>query len=116
MNTHSSVVLVFKHDGLGSNADAELSAQLAEKLLVVVDDSELQPAAVCFYTEGVKLCCQGSQVLRLLRRLEARKIPLLLCRTSLESLELTDQVEVGIVAGMKELLEAMWSADSVLYL
>jgi hypothetical protein len=33
-----------------------------------------------------------------------------------KTLELEDKVEVGIIGGMTDILEAMWSADSVLYL
>jgi hypothetical protein len=116
MDVEKSVVLIFKHNGMGISEHPELSGRLAETLLTLIDDAALKPTAICFYTEGVRLCCEGSSVLRLLRRLEAQKIPLILCGTCVKALELEDQVEVGIIGGMTDILEAMWSADSVLYL
>lgn len=115
MELKKDVVLVFKSAGMGVSDHAELPSKLAETLLGLLDESELKPAAVCFYTEGVRLCCEGSNVLRLLRRLEAKKVPLILCGTCLDTLGLNDQVEVGIIGGMADILEAMWRADTVLY-
>lgn len=116
MDTEKSVVLVFNQNGMGISMHPELPLQLAETLLSILDDSGLKPSALCFYTDGVRLCCEGSSVLRLLRRIEAKKIPLILCGTCVKTLELADQVEVGIIGGMTDILEAMWSADTVLYL
>ena len=116
MDINKNVVLVFKQNGMGISEHPDLPSQLSRTLLTLIDDAELKPAAICFYTDGVRLCCRGSQVLSILRRLEARKIPLILCGTCLKTFELEDQVAVGIVGGMTDILEAMWSADSVLYL
>jgi hypothetical protein len=115
MTKEKSIVMVFKQNGMGVSEHPELPGTLAKTLLALIDESELKPAALCFYGDGVQLCCEGSPVLRLLRRLEARKIPLILCGTCVEALELGEKVEVGIMGGMTDILEAMWSADSVLY-
>jgi hypothetical protein len=116
MQANKSVVLVFKQNGMGTSEHPDLPSLLVETLLSLLDDSGLSPAALCFYTDGVRLCCKGSNVLRLLRRIEAKRIPLILCGTCVKTLELEDKVEVGIIGGMTDILEAMWSADSVLYL
>jgi hypothetical protein len=116
MDTKKTVVLVFNQNGMGASEHPVLPMQLVETLLSLLDGSELKPAALCFYTDGVRLCCEGSNVLRLLRRIEAKKIPLILCGTCVKTLELEDHVEVGIIGGMTDILEAMWSADSVLYI
>lgn len=116
MNREKFVVLVFRENGMGTSEHPDLPSKLAEILLSLLDDSGLEPAALCFYTDGVRLCCRGSNVLRLLRRIEAKKVPLILCGTCVKTLELEDKVEVGIMGGMTDILEAMWSADSVLYI
>jgi hypothetical protein len=116
METEKTVVLVVKQNGIGVSEHPDLPSKLAETLLALLDESDLIPAALCFYTDGVRLCCTGSNVLRLLRRLEAKKIPLILCGTCVRTLDLEDQVEVGIIGGMTDILDVMWSADSVLYL
>jgi hypothetical protein len=116
MDTNKSIVIVFKQDGMGSSDHPDLPSRLAETLLTLLDEADFRTAAICFYTEGVRLCCSGSNVLRLLRRLEAKRVALILCGTCLDTFGLRDQVEVGIIGSMKDILEAMWRADSVLYL
>jgi hypothetical protein len=116
MDSDKSVVLAFNKNGMGVSEHPELQTKLAETLLSLLDETAIIPAALCFYTDGVRLCCEGSSVLRLLRRLEAKKIPLILCENSVKTLDLEDKVEVGIISGMTDILEAMWSADSVLTL
>ena len=41
---------------------------------------------------------------------------LVVCKTCLDYLGLTDQVRVGIVGGMTDIIAAMWEADSVVTL
>ena len=101
---------------MGVSEHPELQTKLVETLLSLLDESAIIPAALCFYTDGVRLCCEGSSVLHLLRRLEAKKFQLILCGISVKALNLEDKVEVGIIGGMTDILEAMWSADSVLSL
>ena len=72
-STPKEVVVVFKSDGMGSSAAAqELREVLARKFLGLLDDSDTLPAAICFYTDGVKLVCEASPVLAELRALEAK--------------------------------------------
>ena len=70
------------------------------------------PSQICFYTDGVKLCMTGSPVLDELRALDARGVELVLCSTCVETFGLRDQVAVGIVGGMGDIIEAITSADN----
>jgi len=88
----------------------------AETRLSLLDVSDLAPSFPCFYTAGVRLCCNDSNVFKLLRRLEANQVLLILCGTCLDTLELRDLVDVDLDGGMTELCEAAWRADSVLNL
>jgi len=72
--------------------------------------------AICFYTEGVRLTTTGSPVLDLLKTIEAKGTRLILCSTCLNTLGLLDQVQVGIVGGMSDILEAQIRADKVVTL
>jgi DsrE/DsrF-like family len=74
------------------------------------------PALICFYTDGVRLCVNGSPVLDELRALADRGVTLVLCFTCLETFGLLDQVSVGIVGGMGDIITAMMSADSTITL
>ena len=82
--------------------------------LKLLDENNLLPAAICFYTNGVRLAVEGSPVLELLKSLEAKGVRLILCSTCLNTFKLTGQVRVGIVGGMADILEAMRGAGKVI--
>ena len=110
-----NTVLLFTRNGLG-DAPAELQQRLAVKFLSLLADSGTHPAKILFYTNGVKLACNGSPALEPLRALEAQGVELVLCQTCLEYYELLDQVAVGVVGGMPDIIEAMRMAGKVITL
>lgn len=114
MADDKDIVIVFKSNGLGITEAQELREKLASIFLRLLNDSQKLPRAICFYTDGVKLVCQGSPVLEELRALEQQGVRLIVCQTCLNYFGLTDQVQVGIVGGMADIITAMWSADSVI--
>ena len=116
MNSNKHIVIVFKSDGMGSSSAQGLRETLARKFLALLADAGTLPAAICFYTDGVKLVCAGSPVLDELRTLEAGGVRLVICQTCLDTFGLADQVQVGIVGGMTDIITAMWRADSVIEL
>ena len=67
-----------------------------------------------FYTDGVKLVCEGSPVLEQLRALEAKGLELIICSTCLNYFGLSDKVQVGVVGGMPDILEAMSLAEKAI--
>lgn len=116
MSNSKAIVLVFKSDGMGmAPASAQdLRERLAGTFLRLVSEMDVLPRAICFYTDGVKLVCEGSPLLEPLRALEEKGVRLIVCQTCLNSFGLTDRVRVGIVGGMADILTAMWAADTVI--
>jgi len=112
---NSSTVLLFTHNGMGY-AEPELQLKLAGTYLHLLDEHNMLPAAICFYTDGVKLAVQGSPVLDQLKSLEAKGVRLILCSTCLNYFGLIDQVRVGIVGGMTDIIEAQFQAEKVITL
>ncbi|SRR5690554_5289566 len=112
--THDTVILV-TNDGMG-HAEPELRHRLAKTYFGLLAEHDLLPAAICFYTEGVKLAVEGSPVLEELRALEAKGVRLVLCSTCLNYFDLAGQVAVGIVGGMTDIIDAQWRADKVITL
>lgn len=110
-----NTVLVFTANGMG-NAAQELQHLLADKFLGLLLESGVLPAKILFYTEGVKLACNGSPVLDNLKKFQDRGVELVLCSTCLDYFGLTDQVAVGIVGGMPDIIEAMQKAEKVISL
>jgi sulfur relay (sulfurtransferase) complex TusBCD TusD component (DsrE family) len=112
--TTNDIVLIFKTNGLGITDSQALKEKLAKSHLTLVPEMEPLPKAICFYTDGVKLACEGSPVLEELKALEQKGVRLILCQTCLNSFGLIDQVRVGIIGGMGDIMTAMWQAEKVL--
>lgn len=108
-------VLLFTRNGLG-DAPEGLQQTLAVKYLSLLAQEDEKPSQILFYTEGVKLVCEGSPVLGWLRNLEEAGVELIVCSTCLEYFGLTEQVRVGKVGGMFGILAAMQQADKVISL
>lgn len=114
MGTENNVVLVFKTNGIGSSEDQPLKEKLAKTFLTLTAQMDPLPKALCFYTDGVRLACDGSPVLEELLALEQRGVRLVLCQTCLDTFGLRDQVRVGIIGGMSDIITALWQADKVI--
>jgi selenium metabolism protein YedF len=114
-NKVNPTVILVTSDGMGT-ADVELQHKLAGTYFHLLAENDLLPGVICFYTAGVKLVCEGSPVLEPLKALEAKGVRLIICGTCLNFFGLTDSVEVGIVGGMTDIIEAQWRAEKVISL
>ena len=111
----SDTVVLITRNGMGE-AEPALQQKLIGTYLKLLDEHNILPAAICFYTDGVRLCVEGSPVLEVLKALEAKGVRLILCSTCLAFFNLSEQVRVGIVGGMNDILEAQRRADKVISL
>ncbi len=111
MNT----ILLFSRNGMGE-APEGLQQTVVVKFLSLAAQAEEKPAKILFYTEGVKLVCEGSLVLQWLRILEEAGVELIACSTCLEYFGLMDKVRVGKVGGMPGILAALQAAEKVISL
>ncbi len=109
-------VFVFTSYGIGQTQDSDLKIRLARKFLALIAQARPLPSQMCFYTDGVRLCVQGSPVLDELRALEAAGVELVLCSTCLETFGLGDQVAVGVVGGMGDIITAITESSSAITL
>jgi intracellular sulfur oxidation DsrE/DsrF family protein len=114
MSAEKNIVVVFKTDGMGTSDQQDLKEKLAKTFLTLTNEMNPLPKVICFYTDGVKLACEGSPVLDELIALEEKGVRLILCQTCLNSFQLQDQVRIGIVGGMGDIITAMWQADHVI--
>jgi peroxiredoxin family protein len=106
-------IILVTNNGMGK-ADLALQHKLAAKYFELLMQNTTLPAAICFYTEGVKLTVAGSSVLDQLKALEAKGVHLIICSTCLDFYSLSDQVQVGIVGGMSDIIEAQTKAAKVI--
>jgi sulfur relay (sulfurtransferase) complex TusBCD TusD component (DsrE family) len=97
-------------------ADAALQHTLLRKYLLLLQESNTLPGAICFYTSGVKMAVEGSPVLDVLQSMEAQGVRLIICKTCLDYYGLVDKVRVGIVGGMGDIIAAQALANKVITL
>ncbi len=111
----ADTVILINRNGMGE-ADQVLQHKLVGIYLKLLDEHNLLPGAICFYTEGVHLVIDGSPVLKVLHSLEKKGVRLILCSTCLNYYNLMERVKVGIVGGMGDILEAQGKASKVITL
>jgi intracellular sulfur oxidation DsrE/DsrF family protein len=110
-----NTVLLITNEGMGKS-ERELQFKLIAKYFQLLLEYRDLPNAICFYTEGVRLVVEGSPVLDSLRALEEKGVRLIVCSTCLGYFGLMDKVQVGIVGGMGDILEAQVKAEKVITL
>jgi intracellular sulfur oxidation DsrE/DsrF family protein len=108
-------VIQITNDGMGKG-DPTLQHKLIIKYLELIQMNESLPNAITFYTDGVKMVIEGSPALEQLRALEGKGVHLIVCSTCLEHYGLSDKVQVGIVGGMTDIIEAQVKAGKVITL
>jgi hypothetical protein len=111
----SDTVLLLTRNGMG-DAEPALQQKLITTYLTLLDENNILPAAICFYTDGVHLVVTGSPVIDSLKSLEAKGVRLIICSTCLGFYNLTDHVQVGVIGGMADILEAQRLAGKVISL
>lgn len=112
-----NAVLLCTSFGMGHTNLANLNRKLIVKYFSLLLESNEPPAAICFYTDGVRLVTDGSPVLDQLGQLEKKGVRLIVCSTCLEEMRIEQsQVKAGIVGGMPDIIEAQIRADKVITL
>jgi intracellular sulfur oxidation DsrE/DsrF family protein len=115
MKSSGTVVLVTRN-GLGTvvGADEAFGVLMFDKFVHALETETEPPSAVCFYTEGVRLLCQGSPALLGLQLLEGKGVRLIACQSCLERYGLREKLAVGEVGDMKQIVGLLLSASKVL--
>src|SRR4030042_777684 len=99
-------------EGLG-RGDEQWGSLLMASLLRLLGESQDKPGSLIFWNAGVRLMCQGSQVLEHLKRLEEQGVELLACTTCLEYFELMDKLAAGKPTTMMKSIQSMMGDDVV---
>lgn len=110
-------VILVTHEGMGySKESASLPLTLLGKYFGLLLAGGNLPNTICFYTDGVKLVTDQSPVLEQLKSLEDKGARLIVCSTCLDSYGLTQRVQVGIIGGMPDIIEAQIKASKIITL
>ena len=113
--SESNTVLLLPNNGMGI-ANTEMQHKLLRNYLSIINDNGYFPKTICFYTEGVKLVITGSPILQQLKSLEGKGVRLVICLTCLKDFGVYDQVQVGTIGSMMDIIEAQRDAEKVITL
>ena len=78
---------------------------MAEKIL---------PAVMLVYNAGVKLRSGDSEIVEVLKEIEAKGVKLLACKTCVDYFELADKMNCGVVGSMIDIITLQDNADKII--
>jgi selenium metabolism protein YedF len=105
-------VFLIQSEGLGRGED-RLGSLLMANFLRLLGESDKKPDTLIFWNTGVRLVCEGSQVLDHLKKLEQQGVTLLACTTCLEYLDLKENLIVGKPTTMAKSIQSMFNCEVV---
>jgi DsrE/DsrF-like family. len=108
-----TTVILLSNNGMGT-APEDLGKTLIKNYLGLLKDEKKLPAALLFYGEGVKLICEDSPVLDSLATMEGKGVQLIACKTCLNYYGLIDNVKVGHIGTMEDILTLQIEANKVI--
>jgi len=111
--TTGDLVLFVDTDSLGRGSE-ELGRILMRTFLQTLEQSEVQPQKVILINSGVKLACEGSEVLEDLQELAAKGADILSCGTCLDYFAIKKKLKVGKVSNMYEILNSLAQAGKMI--
>lgn len=109
----NSYVVMFAKDRLGEGSE-ELGNVLVAGLLNTIKERDVLPEKIIFINSGVNLVLNGSPALQLLKQLADKNVDLVSCGTCLDYFEKMDELALGRVSNMHEILESMLAAGKVI--
>ena len=107
---------VFVGRDIIGDGDRELGANLMRMFFYTLTQSEDKPGAVLFMNAGVKLPTLDEQVAEHLKALADAGVEIQVCGTCLNFYGLTDQLQVGTVSNMYDIVTRMQKAAKVISL
>jgi selenium metabolism protein YedF len=107
-----SKYILIQSEGLGKG-DGKLGGLLMANLLRLLAEKEEKPKSIIFWNTGVKLVCEGSQLLEHIQKLENAGVEILACTTCLEYFDLMDKLAVGRPTTMMKSIESMLDGEFI---
>jgi selenium metabolism protein YedF len=111
--TSSDLVVFIDTDCLGRGSE-ELGKILMRSFLQTLEQSEVHPQKIILMNSGVKLSCEGSEVLEDLQELAGKGVEVLSCGTCLDFFEIKRKLSVGKVSNMYEIINSLALASKTI--
>ncbi len=107
------VVVAIDKDCMGLGNE-ELGKVLIKGFIYALTQQDTLPAKILFYNGGATIPTTGSASLEDLKSLEAQGVEIATCGTCLNYYNLSDQLQVGTVTNMYDIVETMMNADLII--
>lgn len=107
---------VFVGRDIVGDGDRELGTNLMRMFFYTLTQSEDLPASISFMNAGVKLPAGDEQVVQHLKVLAEKGVEILVCGTCLNFFGIADQLQVGAVSNMYDIVTRMQAAGKVISL
>jgi selenium metabolism protein YedF len=109
----TQTVVFIESDSIGRGSE-ELGRILMRSFLHTLAEAEFKAVKIILVNSGVKLTCEGSEVLEDLCRLSGQGTEILSCGTCLDYFGLKTKLRVGRISNMYEILSSLAQAGKVL--
>lgn len=107
-------MVVFSKNIQGPGAD-EFGARLIQLFIHTLPDIDHKPLTLVFLHTCVFLTLRDSPVVEILSGLEKKGVRILVCGTCLDYFQKKDQLAVGVVSNMYEIMDLLSRTSKVLY-
>ncbi len=108
----ASKVLYITSDVIGRGED-KLGGLLMANFLRLLGENSEKPAAMVFMNTGVRVLCEGSNLLGYVKKLEQQGVEMLACTTCLEYFDLAEKLVVGKPTTMAKSIHTLMTAEAV---
>ena len=99
------------------DGDRELGYNLMKMAIYTLNQAEVPPMNLLFMNAGVKLLCgDEAQIVDSVKEMMSKGTDVLVCGTCLNYYDLTDELKVGVVSNMYDILERMHESAKVITL
>lgn len=110
---NANLVVFIESDSIGRGSE-ELGRILMRSFLHTLAEAEYNPAKIILVNSGVKLTCEGSEVIEDMRHLSGQGAEILSCGTCLDYFGFKTKLQVGRISNMYEILSSLAQAGKVL--
>jgi len=110
----SGYLIAIQKNRMGTGDD-DLGQLLIKGFINTLPEIDLKPRTMVFLNSGILLTLKDSPVLDALKKLEQAGIKILVCGTCLDFFQRKNDLAVGVVSNMYDILDALSKAEKVIY-
>jgi selenium metabolism protein YedF len=108
-------VMTIKRNRMGDGAE-ELGEILIKAAINTIPEMDVKPGKMIFLNSGIFMTLHESPVIESLKKIEQSGVEILVCGTCLDYYQKKNELGVGRISNMYDILESMSSADKVIFL